>query len=255
MVLRSNFLVVFLVLLSGCSYDYFIKDEFYVAQQRQVFRELCRAPDRYFVNEVVEVDGYLRSRGRGGCALGWDPILQQGFRYAECVEQDIDYEAFSVQSPVYYFTLEEKGNPKCAAANDFVFSNWVGGGRVGIKIKAYSEREYKDVIGDRCLAIDVRDYVSSRYVLDTETYFIYQDKEYTREELTQLMGGDSNRERAKGVIAASAIKVADMHSRSIVAQKKEYSFFPKGTLHRTHTVVNCDPRVPPWRTEAILKPK
>ena len=250
---RQGLLVVLGLILSGCSYDYLIKDELVVAQQRELFEKLCQSPDRYFVKEAVEVDGYLSVKAYRGCTLGWDPILRHGYRYAECFEQDIDHESFSVQSPVYYFTLEEKGNPKCEAANDFFSSNWIYGRQGGINRKANYEREFEDVIGDRCLAIDVREHASSKYLLYSHTFYIYKGKEYTREELTQLLGGSSKMERAKGIIVASAIKVSDLYLRNIVAQKKEYSFFPKGTLHRTHTVINCDNPVPPWKIEKVLR--
>jgi len=252
---KQGFIVVFCLTLSGCSYDYFIKDEFVVAKQRKLFQQLCQSPDRHFVKEVAEVEGYLSINAGRGCTLGWDPILRDGYSYSECVDKPIAAQSNPISSQVFYFTLEERGSPKCQAASEFFISRWPGGGQGAINRKINYEREFKGLIDEKCLAVSYEDRVQSKYAVSSESYYIYNEKKYPRQELRNILNKVETFNRVKGIIAESSHKVVDLSAMEIIAQRINYTFYSKGTLHATHAIEKCDKNIPALDIPNILKPR
>lgn len=246
-------LVIFCLILLGCGSDSFFRDELMVAEQRKLFETLCQSPKRYLVNDVIAVDGYLTSNAGRGCTLGWDPILRHGYRYAECVDEKIEYNSL-LTSKVFYFTLEERGSQKCETAREFLLSREPGGqGATNRKINY--ENEFMGVIGDRCLAIEYKDRALSRYEVYLEFFYIYEGKQYTESELSTTLGNSADIERKKGMISASSLRMVDRYSGRAVAQRASYVFFPNGILHRTHSAIKCEQEMPTLRIHEVLKPR
>ena len=100
--------------ISACSYDYHIKDEGIVAEQRELFNKLCNAKDRSIIYQTAKAGGYLSaSRGVSSCLEGWDPIFKYGYQYAECTTAKVKSHVLPDDADIYRFTLETEGHPDC----------------------------------------------------------------------------------------------------------------------------------------------
>ena len=122
------------VTLSGCSYEHYIKDEDIVAQQRKLFEDLCNSDDRYFVKRKVKVDGYLSSNIGGGCTLGWSPILEYNYRYAECIDESIHDQVIPEGVPILHYTLQDDVGLGCKSLDEYFASSISGPRQAGINL-------------------------------------------------------------------------------------------------------------------------
>jgi len=234
--------------LSGCGYDYYIKDEGIVAQQRQLFNQLCNADDRSVIYQRVKASGYLLARrGLNSCQDGWDPIFKYGYQYAECTETSITGFKLPDDIEVFHFTLEPKGHPECGTGEKhFIvrsrrFYRLYSGNSPNYKetnLGNSYKKEHKTQLQDKCLVVKKIEKPESQYLLlrtdgfyDENEALFYDEfyKKYKYEQTTK-----------KGVIGFSSQQIIDRISGKVLSKNSNYIFFPKGRRYSYKTSIKCN---------------
>jgi hypothetical protein len=247
------------LLLSGCSYEFLFKDQLSVARQEQLFEKLCAADDRFVARKPVSVDGYLSNSRFGSCALGWNPVLKHGYRYAECVEVFDRPDPDVSRQPVLHFSLRDQGDPLCDETEAF-FKARFRSARGGINRKRNYEREHAARLQGKCLAVERLDRPVSRYLAFADRALIDEGKLYSERDLNEKYRKLKDYQSAgkkKGLISVRTYQINDMLTGDVLLKEIRYSFFPHSRDDHAGlglTVRECERNPQRIPVEAILVP-
>jgi len=227
--------------LSGCSFDYYLKDEHIVARQRVLFEQLCNAEDRSIIYQTARVDGYLAAeRGAPTCLRGWNPIFEHGYKYAECTTTNVTGYRLPENADIYRFTLAPRGNSDCGTGNrHFADSSrrTYDGDNPSYKDTNRGDnykKSHKNKLGGKCLVVNKVDEPMSRYMLlKTLSYYDEDGRLFDDEFSIKYKGREQSTK--KGVIGAIEDKIIDLSTGRVLARNANYTFFPKGgCIHTRH---------------------
>ena len=232
--------------LSGCSFDYYLKDEHIVARQRVLFEQLCNAEDRSIIYQTARVDGYLAAeRGAPTCLRGWNPIFEHGYKYAECTTTNVTGYRLPENADIYRFTLAPQGHPNCGTGEKY-FADYT---RRTYPSKDSPVEEINNIgnnykkrhgskLRDKCLVVKKAGEPMSRYMrLKTLSYYDEDGKLFNDEFYAKYPGREKSTK--KGVISTIEDKIIDLSTGRVLARNANYTFFPKGRLYSYATSLDC----------------
>jgi hypothetical protein len=116
--------------INGCSGDTYLKEDDVLAEQRELFNQLCNATDGSMVYQTANVDGYL-SASNLSCEVksqAWEPIVLYGDNYHECTDAKVSEYHLPDDVDIFRFTLKSKGSPLCGVGDKDYYSYQDGTG-------------------------------------------------------------------------------------------------------------------------------
>ena len=234
--------LLLVLFLSGCSYEYYIKDEGIVFKQRQKFKQLCEAKDRSVIYKTVRVDGYLSASRSGDICTsdGWLPIVNNHYSFYECTTTPVKGFTLPPYADIYRFTIEKQGSRLCENSNGYYsYHQHNNKKKLGEFSKvAYFIKDHKEYLQGKCLVVQKVDRPKSRYMTyATHSYYDEHEKMFYDE--FQRKYDYPERETKKGLITASEFQVIDIKTGKILSKNSNYNFFPKGRRGSYKTVQHC----------------
>ncbi|MCB1859899.1 MAG: hypothetical protein KDI63_16625 [Gammaproteobacteria bacterium] len=220
------------LVLSGCSFDYYFKDEDVVFRQRQLFNQLCEDLDRISIKRTVEVDGYLTASKNGtACGLeynAWDPIVKYGYRYHECTTSSVEENRLPENANVYRFTIEPKSSPLCGQGDKYFYTHSFDKDSElgGFGWISYFINEHQKQTKDRCLVVRKVEKPMSQYMVLRSSTYIDDGQEFTLDEMIKRYY-PRDYGRKKGMITKLRDAVIDINNGLVIAQYINYGFAPK----------------------------
>ena len=222
------------LVLSGCSFDYYFKDEDVVFRQRQLFNQLCEDPDRSIVYRTVRADGYLSASNESySCQreeYTWEPLIKYGYIYHECTTGSVSRHHLPNNADFYRFTLEPEGSPLCSSGDKHYSYYSDDGVKQQLQFGGYYfVKKHKDKLIGKCLVVTKVHKPISRYMVLHTSIYIDEGQEYTLDEMVRKYRGNQNQK--KGMITRIRDSVIDLGTGEILAQYSNYGFAPKNLTH------------------------
>lgn len=249
--------------MNGCNIDIPLKDESVVAQQRELFNQLCNAKERSIVYQTAKADGYLSASDGGNlCLEGWDPIFEYGYQYAECTTTKLTSQVLPDNAEIYRFTLEPENHPDCGTGEkrlvDYSRRTYHGDSpsyKETNYINNY-KKQHKDKLEGQCLVVKQVSEPMSRFILLDERIYIDDGKEYSKDSVDKEYGGNHDAViKEKGLITAERISLIDMTTGKYLSRYSNYSFFPKSMVHVTSHTVRCEGGSVSIKPNEVLVPR
>lgn len=249
-----------ITLINGCGIGRSFMDEGMVAQQWELFNQLCDAKERSIVNQTVNANGYLSAGNLRSCRLeshAWEPILKYGYDYHECTDARVTGHHLPGNADIYRFTLEPKGSPLCGVGDKhyYYYQDDTGAKLGELGWAHYFMEKHKAQLEGKCLVVKKVDKPMSRYIELHEYVYIDEGKEYYEDAIDNKYGGNHSAVRRKqGMITAGRTSIIDMDTGQYLSQYNYYSFFPKSMVYVTSHTVQCDRDVSPIKPNTVLIP-
>lgn len=248
--------------INGCNIDIPLKDESVVAQQRELFNQLCNAKERSIVYQTAKADGYLSASDGGNlCLEGWDPIFEYGYQYAECTTTKLTSQVLPDNAEIYRFTLEPENHPDCGTGEkrlvDYSRRTYHGDSpsyKETNYINNY-KKQHKDKLEGQCLVVKQVSEPMSQFMELHEYVYTDESKEYSQDEIDKKYGGNHSAVRRKeGIITAGRTSIIDMDTGQYLSQYNYYSFFPKSMVYVTAHTIQCENDVASIKPNTVLIP-
>lgn len=211
-------------------------------EDRALFKSLCNATDRDFINFTATGKGYAEARSSDSALacpdvnLFPDVFTEMGYQFYECVQGTWEGED-NLTSTTYRFSLEEKGSTLCEMRNDRVE-------RVNLLLDNW--RQSNLGFQNKCIGVREQKLPQSRYIKISESGRVMSDGDH-------VAGHRPGWRAIPGYIMFSRTRVLDRRTEEIMAESKFYFLFPSGAHYIDIASEQCA-RTNTWNITDIIKP-